>query len=130
MVALHFAFPLYKWNLGMSRWWGLPFALCGLALVCACFSRFAPVTTLRPDESPAVLVTDGFYRVSRNPMYLGMLISLASAFVMLGSTTPVVALPLFYALIRVRYIAHEERLLEARFGDAYRDYRRRVRRWI
>ena len=75
-------------------------------------------------------MTDGFHRYSRNPMYTGMLISLVGGFVMLGSATPVLLIPLFYWCIRTRFIAYEEQLLESRFGDEYRAYKRRVRRFI
>ena len=130
MLVLHFACPIYQWNLGMSRWWGLPLALAGLVLVVVPARRFARVTTLRPSKTPSLLVTDGFHRLCRNPMYTGMLTSLIGAFVMLGSTTPVVALPLFYGLIGRHFIAHEERVLEQQFGEEYLAYKRRVRRWI
>ncbi len=129
-LTLHFAWPVYRWNPCMSRWWGLPFALAGLVLVVASARRFARVTTLRPSETPSLLVTDGFNRLCRNPMYTGMLLSLVGAFVMLGSLTPVVAVPLFYGLIGRHFIAHEERVLEQRFGEEYLAYKRRVRRWI
>ena len=130
MVFLHFAWPLHHWNLGMTRWWGLPFALAGFAVVTLCAGRFARVTTLLPYETPSVLVTNGLYRVSRNPMYAGMLLAMVGGVVMLGSVTPALAVPLFYWIIRTRLVAHEERVLEERFGDEYRAYQRRVRRWI
>jgi protein-S-isoprenylcysteine O-methyltransferase Ste14 len=130
MLALHFGWPVYQWNLGMSRWWGLPFALAGFVLVVASARRFSKVTTLRPQETPKSFVTDGFYRLSRNPMYTGMLLSLVGAFIMLGSLTPIVALPLFWWWIGRHFIAHEERVMEQQFGEQYLAYKRRVRRWI
>jgi protein-S-isoprenylcysteine O-methyltransferase Ste14 len=130
MVVLHFAWPVYQWNLGMTRWWGLPLAVAGCAVVVICARRFAPVTTLRPWEMPSLLVTGGLYRLSRNPMYAGMLLAMIGGVVMLGSLTPALAVPAFAWLLRTRFIAHEERVLAERFGDDYRVYRRRVRRWI
>jgi protein-S-isoprenylcysteine O-methyltransferase Ste14 len=130
MVALHFLWPLHRWNWGASRWWGLPFALVGFVLVAGSARRFASRTTLRPGETPSELVTDGFHRWSRNPMYLGMLVALVGGFVMLGSVSPVVAIPALYWLLRTRFIAYEEQALERRFGDDYHAYRRRVRRFL
>jgi protein-S-isoprenylcysteine O-methyltransferase Ste14 len=130
MLALHFLWPVYRWNLGMTRWWGLPFALAGFVLVVGSARRFAGATTLRPAETPQLLVTSGFHAYSRNPMYLGMLVSAVGGFVMLGSLSPIVVLPLLYAGLRFRFVAYEEQALEQRFGDAYRDYRRRVRRFL
>ncbi|MGH0033308.1 MAG: methyltransferase family protein [Myxococcota bacterium] len=131
MVALHFAAPLYQWNLGASRWWGLPFAVAGCALVVVAAGRFRRAsTTLRPYEEPARLVTDGLHAWSRNPMYLGLAVSMVGAFVMLGSASPAAVVLFFFWWIRTRYVAFEERAMEERFGDAYREYARRVRRWL
>jgi len=122
--------PLLQWNLGASRWWGLPFAAGGFLLVVVGAGRFRGVTTLRPYEEPRVLVTDGLHRYSRNPMYLGLLVSVVGAWIMLGSLSPGLVLLFLYWLLRTRFIAYEEHVLEARFGNAYREYRRRVRRWL
>lgn len=130
MLVLHFAVPIAQWNLGASRWLGLPAALAGFALVAIGAGRFRRVTTLRPYEEPSVLVTDGLHRWSRNPMYLGLLVSLLGAWIMLGSLSPGLAIPSLYWLLRTRFIAYEEYAMEARFGDAYRRYRARVRRWL
>ena len=63
-------------------------------------------------------------------MYTGMLISLVGAFVMLGSLTPLLIIPLFFWCIRSRFIAYEEQALERRFGEEYRAYKARVRRFL
>jgi protein-S-isoprenylcysteine O-methyltransferase Ste14 len=130
MLILHFACPVVQWNLGVSRLAGLPFALLGIAFVVTSVRQFRSVTTLMPFEQPSALVTRGFFRVSRNPMYTGLLLSILGAVIMLGSATPALAIPLFAGLMQTRFIAHEERVLEHRFGEAYRDYRKRVRRWL
>ena len=127
--ALHL--PIGQWNVGASRWWGLPPAVAGLLLVVVAAGRFhRRSTTLRPYAEPRELVTDGLHRYSRNPMYLGLLLSLAGAWVMLGTISPGLVIPPFYLLIRYRYVAHEERVMRERFGDAFRAYERRVRRWL
>ena len=87
-------------------------------------------TPIKPYEVSEHLVTDGLFSFSRNPVYVGMISGLVGIFVVLGTLTPAVVVPLFAYLIRVRFIALEERMLEDRFGDAYRDYSKRVRRWI
>lgn len=130
MLVLHFGVPIVQWNLGASRWLGLPVAGAGFALVAIGATRFRRVTTLRPYEEPSVLVTDGLHRWSRNPMYLGLLVSLLGAWIMLGSLSPALAIASLYWLLRTRFIAYEEYAMEARFGDAYRRYRARVRRWL
>jgi protein-S-isoprenylcysteine O-methyltransferase Ste14 len=130
MLALHFALPLAQWNRGATRWWGIPFTIAGVLLLAAALERFASRTTRNPFEKPTVLVTDGAFRFSRNPMYTGMLLSLVGAAIMLGSLSSLVAVPLYVAIFRARFIDHEERVLEQLFGAEYRAYRRRVRRWL
>jgi protein-S-isoprenylcysteine O-methyltransferase Ste14 len=130
MLLLHFALPIAQWNVGMARWWGIPFTVAGAAMLAAALRRFARRTTLHPFERPARLVTDGVFRVSRNPMYTGMLLSLVGVAIMLGSLSPLVAIPIYVAVIRARFIDHEERVLEQCFDADYQRYRGRVRRWL
>ena len=87
-------------------------------------------TPIIPFEKSTSLLTHGIYRYTRNPIYLGMLIILAGAAVFLGSLTPFLVLPVFFFIIQEGYIRHEEPFLERIFGEQYRAYRRRVRRWL
>lgn len=87
-------------------------------------------THVEPWKPSGALVVEGPYRFTRNPMYLGLaLIYLGIALAADGLATLLLLAPL---LVVVRYgvIGREERYLEARFGQSYRDYRTRVRRWI
>lgn len=76
------------------------------------------------------LVTDGFYRYSRNPMYLGLLMLLKSWAIYLGSLTPFLILPLFILILTFSQIIPEEKILEEKFGQTYLDYKSKVRRWL
>jgi protein-S-isoprenylcysteine O-methyltransferase Ste14 len=84
---------------------------------------------LRLDDNSA-LVTAGVYAATRNPMYLGLLLLLTGFAVRLGSLTPFLMLPLFVWVLNRWQIVHEERFLAAKYGEAYEDYRVRVRRWV
>jgi protein-S-isoprenylcysteine O-methyltransferase Ste14 len=84
-----------------------------------------------PTNRPTTAIVDGGpYGFTRNPIYMGMfggLIGLAIAF----DTLWLLAMLVPFALaIRYGVVAREEAYLERRFGDAYRSYRRRVRRWL
>jgi len=93
--------------------------------------RFAQAnTTIRPLEVSKALVTDGFFRYSRNPIYLGLAVSLLGAALLLGSLSPFVVPPIFVLIIQSQFIVHEERILEDTFGEAYRVYKAKVRRWL
>jgi protein-S-isoprenylcysteine O-methyltransferase Ste14 len=110
----------------------LPVAI-GRAITVAAGVRFREARTtfdpLKPGEASS-LVTDGVFRISRNPMYLGLVLLLIGWAQWLGTMSPWLVPPLFVALISVAQIVPEERALERRFGKAYLAYRHSVRRWI
>ena len=87
-------------------------------------------TTIRPFETSSALVTHGPFRFSRNPMYLSMVIVLLGTGLALGEVLPFVVIPVFATVLYLRFIRHEEAMMEAEFGDEYRAYKERVRRWI
>ena len=87
------------------------------------------INPLRPANASS-LVTSGIYRFTRNPMYLGLLLLLLGWSVYLSSVFVFVG-PVLLVLYLGRFqIAPEERVLAAKFGEAYLDYRSRVRRWL
>jgi len=87
------------------------------------------INPLRPANASS-LVTSGIYRFTRNPMYLGLLLLLAGWSVYLSSVF-VFTGPVLLVLYLGRFqIAPEERVLTAKFGEAYLDYTSRVRRWL
>lgn len=107
--------------------------LIGIGLVTAlrCRSLFLQNrTTLSPYESPAFLITTGPFRLSRNPVYLAMAAMLFGSAVVMGSLSPFVSTFLFIAIMNLVFIPDEEERLETIFGEEYRAYKKRVRRWI
>jgi len=105
--------------------------LIGLVLFAAGVRNFSRASTPLPTNRPArVLVTTGIYRWTRNPIYLGFL--LAYGGIGVAALSPWILILTLPLAVTVRYgvVAREEAYLERRFGDAYRDYRRRVRRWL
>ena len=112
-------------------WAGILFIAAGLLLAMRCRALFLHHrTTMSPYESPAVLITGGPFRFSRNPAYLSMMMVLFGSAVLMGTVLPFVFTALFIAVIEVLFIPYEERRLAESFGDEYREYRDRVRRWI
>jgi protein-S-isoprenylcysteine O-methyltransferase Ste14 len=86
-----------------------------------------PIDPYTPSEA---IVTDGPYRVTRNPAYLGMALLYTGIATVLKAPWALVPLPVALAVIDRGVIAREERYLERKFGTPYVDYKRRVRRWI
>ena len=63
-------------------------------------------------------------------MYLGMLLLLYGAAMLLGRATPFLGPVLLFVVLNFQFVAHEEQTMAARFGDDYLEYRTRVRRWL
>jgi protein-S-isoprenylcysteine O-methyltransferase Ste14 len=87
-------------------------------------------TNLKPWKSTSSIVTSGFYRYSRNPMYMGMLFIGTSASFGLNSLWVLCFQFVFVGIIQTFVIANEERYLENKFGEEYLDYKLKVRRWL
>jgi protein-S-isoprenylcysteine O-methyltransferase Ste14 len=87
-------------------------------------------TPIRPTAQAVSLVTSGPFRLSRNPMYLGIVVMLLGIALFVGSW-PMLIPPLgFFVLMSLVFIPFEEQRLRQVFGEAYDSYARRVRRWI
>lgn len=110
---------------------GLAFGLAGAGLIiwsAATLRRHN--TTILPTEAATALVTGGPFRFRRNPIYLGWVLLLLGAAEITKNVWFVGAAAVFAVLVTVLAILPEERHLEAKFGEAYRDYKSRTRRWI
>lgn len=131
MIVLHFLFRGIQWLIPPLTWvGGLPI-VSGLILYFwadAVFKRHR--TPFSPFATPTVMIVDGPFVFTRNPMYLGMVMALIGLGGLLGSLTPFVVPVLFALYVRRYYISVEEARLEDTFGEAFNAYRRRVRRWF
>lgn len=93
------------------------------------FKKRTTPNPMKPEFTTG-LVTKGFYKISRNPMYLGMLTILFGFAFFLGNLTSFLVLPAFYFVITEMQIKPEEYMLEKKFGEEYLDYKSKVRRWL
>ena len=103
---------------------GVVFSLSGAATV------LRHRTTVVPHHPVSVLVTTGPFRLSRNPMYAGHVVSLVGAAFWIGTWWPIILAPVAVVAALRLVIGPEEEYLEGRFGAEYRRYRARVRRWL
>jgi len=87
------------------------------------------VNPIKPEEA-SQLVTDGFFKITRNPMYLGMLLFLFGLSIYNGLIVGFVFLPLFVGYITFFQIIPEESAMIEIFGEDYKAYMKKVRRWI
>ena len=103
--------------------------LTGIAGVIQFAVRSTSVNPHKPERA-SFLITSGVYRLSRNPMYLGMLFILVAAVLKFGHPLGVITLPFYVWYMNRFQIIPEEKVMEEKFGDAYRNYKESVRRWI
>src|SRR5918993_1941134 len=101
----------------------------GATVAAAGIRNFARTATpVQVNQPVRTLVTTGIHGWSRNPIYVGMLLLYLGIGVVVRSTWILLLTPLIVIILRYAVIGREERYLERRFGDAYRDYKARVRR--
>jgi protein-S-isoprenylcysteine O-methyltransferase Ste14 len=108
-------------------------ALVALALLLAASAgllMFRAGTTPNPRRPTTALVLHGPYRFTRNPMYLALALLYLGAALLVNSAWPLALFPVAIMLVERWVIAREEAYLERVFGDAYRAYKARVRRWL
>ena len=119
---------------GWARPTAVVVAVLGVGMASAGIREFVRASTTvdphRIDEASA-LVTGGVYRLTRNPMYVGLLSLVVAAGLWFGSIVGLVVGAVFLIAVLTRFqILPEERMLAERFGDDYQAFRARTRRWI
>ena len=87
-------------------------------------------TTVKPFEESTTLITKGVFKISRNPMYLGMAWVLIGISIFLGSITPYIVVILFVILMQLIFIRVEEDMLAKTFGDTWLNYKKTTRSWL
>lgn len=130
-IAAHRFLPVLQiiprpWHYG-----GALLIVIGVAMAAISAGAFRRAgTPVVPFTQSTSLVTSGFYRYTRNPMYLGMVVALLGIDVMLGSLAPFLVTPVFALIIHRRFILREEAMLEGIFGDEYLAFKQRIPRWL
>lgn len=87
-------------------------------------------TAIIPHKPASRLVTTGIYRWTRNPMYLGIAVLYCGLAILFESFLALLLLPIVLMIFQAQVIAREEAYLDRTFGEEYRAYKARVRRWI
>ena len=131
MLGLHMLLPVYHWLSPPWSYVGVALITVGVVVMLMAAGLFNKRgTTIKPFEESTVLVAEGPFSFSRNPMYLSMVLILTGIALLLGTVTPLLVIPLFFWLITVKFIVREEAALQAKFGEQYLQYKKRVRRWL
>ena len=114
-----------------AGWLGALVFVLALALFAWAIRTMTGAGSNIPTNQPTTtIVESGPYRFTRNPIYLGMFLGLIALAILFDTLWLLLTLVLFAFVIRYGVVAREEAYLERKFGDVYRDYRSRVRRWL
>ena len=131
MGGFHLLLPVKQLITQPFNYTGVVAIIIGIFMAVSCSQIFRQKgTTIKPFEESSYLVKEGLFRYSRNPIYLGMIVFLFGLWIVLGSLMPVVVMPVFIWLIQEKFIKEEEKMLCDKFGEEYREYKTKVRRWI
>jgi protein-S-isoprenylcysteine O-methyltransferase Ste14 len=124
-------FPVYQFIDPPAAYSGIILVLFGITIAAISAGLFIKAETgLEPFDEATVLITGGFFRYTRNPMYLGMVLMLLGVDLLLGTVAALFPILLFFLIIRNHFVLGEERFLEAAFAQQYLDYKSKVRRWV
>jgi len=114
-----------------AGWLGAMVFVLALALVAWAIITITRAGSNVPTNLPTTtIVESGPYRFTRNPIYLGMFLGLIGLAIAFDNLWLLMMLAPFALVIRYGVVAREEAYLERKFGDVYRGYRSRVRRWL
>jgi protein-S-isoprenylcysteine O-methyltransferase Ste14 len=133
-MVVQLIFPIHLRSAGVVRIGlvaGLVLVVVGVVVAFSALGIFKRrSTTTVPFEKPTTLVTWGPYRVTRNPMYLGLTLLYIGVAGTRAELWPLIVLPVLVGYMNYVVIPVEERRLHAAFGDSYLEYGSRVRRWL
>jgi protein-S-isoprenylcysteine O-methyltransferase Ste14 len=130
-IALQWLIPLPFFPILPSRVIGAILFFGGFALgFPALRGMLLAKTSPNPHRSSTALVREASYQFTRNPMYLGMLVSYAGLFIFFQNPWFLLFLPFLVWSFTIWVIIPEEKYLEEKFGGEYVNFKSRVRRWI
>lgn len=131
MTILYFLFPIKILFHQPFNYLGSVLIIVGLAIAKIVSTQFTKRDTeIHTFKVPRKLVTNGLFKYSRNPIYVGFSITLLGLAMLLGSLSAFVIVFFFIMVTDRWYIKFEEKKMEKQFGEAYRNYKMNVRRWI
>lgn len=109
---------------------GIVFILLGVFLVVKSWIYFKKNNTPENFENPSFFIKEGFYARARNPMYFGYLVILFGTALLTGNIIGFIFPVIFFLVMNYMFIPYEEETMERIFGQEYKDYKKRTRRWF
>ena len=131
MILLHFILPADRWIVFPWNLSGILALAAGIILNLVADNAFKKSkTSVKPIEQPTVLIITGAFRISRNPMYLGFVLILLGVSLLSGLIWNFAVAAFFAVFMDFTFIRYEEKKMQAIFGESWREYKKKVRRWI
>lgn len=130
-ALLHWATPLSQLHVYSNQALGIILGIGGFGVMMWgwwLFKRYD--TAICPTAKTDHLVTSGIYRISRNPMYLGVISMLLSVAIIVGTFPFYLATAAYFLVLNNVFCPYEERKLAEVFGYTYTSYKNKVRRWF
>jgi protein-S-isoprenylcysteine O-methyltransferase Ste14 len=129
LVAWFYPFPILPKAVAIGL--GSFLVVAGIAVIGLIWQQMKQAkTNIEPWKPTTAILDTGFYGISRNPIYLGMILIYLGITCLFNSIWFLAFLPLCLSAIHFGVILREEKYLEGKFGSDYLDYKKRVRRWI
>jgi protein-S-isoprenylcysteine O-methyltransferase Ste14 len=114
-----------------AEWLGGALIVVAIVLSVAAVAQFwRKHTSMIPQKPTTAIIQSGPFRITRNPLYLSMILLYVGIALVMNTVWPLLLLPLVLLIMHRGVILREERYLEQKFGDEYISYRSRVRRWL
>ncbi len=123
---------LFQWPPTGLQMVGMVVFFAGFAIMTDCIIRFAVFGkgTLSPADPTRHLVTNGLYRFTRNPMYVGVMAMLLGEAIYSGAMVLWIYAAAIFMAFHLFIVFREEPRLQKAFGASYQRYRQQVRRWL
>ena len=123
--------PIAKFGGAWSKTLGALVIVAAMALALWSIKQFVEGDTpVHPRRKPTTLLTDGIYARSRNPIYLAMVLVAFGAALCFGTVGALIPVAALFWILQDLFIAGEEHHIENNFGDEWRNYAGKTRRWI
>ncbi len=130
-LFMHFVFPVQFLPQQGRFWFGALLPLLAVPIVVSAVRALARAKTPVDVHKPtAAIVTDGAFRYSRNPMYVSLTLLYLGIALLINSLWVLLLVVPLLVVVQRGVVEREERYLERKFGEEYRHYKTRVRRWI
>lgn len=131
MLALTLLMPEYRFIKSPINYLGVAPIIIGIAISIRTSRLFDKLNTeIHTFKRPKHLVETDLFRFSRNPIYLGFTIALLGVCCLSANLVALSGVLIFFLISNFWYIPYEEKNMEKEFGDQYKSYKSRIRRWI